>query len=184
MWLEVEALENRLTPAAPNPLNLSGLLPPAGFTLNGANAHDLAGLSAKSAGDVNGDGFDDLLIGVPFASPNGHTNAGAVYVVFGKPGGFAGSFDLGSLDGTNGFVLNGVTVKYQHQQRFSALGAARPANDAYFYGSPAIAPNTTTAILLDGLQADIKLAPGSIERGSPTSAHLDLPSACLRGART
>ena len=55
---------------------------------------------------MNGDGFDDILIGARDADPNG--NAGESYIVFGKAGGFDGSFDLSSLEGSNGFVLNGI----------------------------------------------------------------------------
>ena len=83
-----------------------------GFVLNGIDRGDYSGRSVSSAGDVNGDGFDDLLIDAPFADPNGNYDAGESYVVFGKSkdksSGFAASFDLDSLDGSNGFVLNGI----------------------------------------------------------------------------
>src|SRR5690606_39698834 len=59
------------------------------------------------AGDVNGGGVDDLIIGAPHAVPNDFVS-GASYVVFGKAGGFAPSIALGTLDGTNGFRLDGV----------------------------------------------------------------------------
>ena len=51
-------------------------------------AGDNSGCSVASAGDVNGDGFDDLIVGAPCADPNG-AYAGASYVVFGKAAGFA-----------------------------------------------------------------------------------------------
>ncbi|MDQ0463479.1 Ca2+-binding RTX toxin-like protein [Caulobacter ginsengisoli] len=82
-----------------------------GFTLIGQATSDLAGFSVASAGDINGDGVDDLLVSAPFADPNG-ISTGATYVVFGKDTGVAGDFaaslSLGSLDGTNGFKINGV----------------------------------------------------------------------------
>ena len=39
----------------------------------------------SGAGDVNGDGIDDLIIGALSADPNGRNDAGASYVVFGTP---------------------------------------------------------------------------------------------------
>jgi hypothetical protein len=38
----------------------------------------------SSAGDVNGDGLDDLIIGAHHANPSGEKKAGKSYVVFGK----------------------------------------------------------------------------------------------------
>ena len=38
-----------------------------GFKLSGEAANDRAGTAAASAGDVNGDGFADLIVGARFA---------------------------------------------------------------------------------------------------------------------
>ena len=62
----------------------------------------------SGAGDINGDGFDDILIGASSADPNGNYEAGESYVVFGAASGFSASLELSSLDGSNGFVLNGI----------------------------------------------------------------------------
>ena len=62
----------------------------------------------SGAGDINGDGFDDILIGASSADPNGNERAGDSYVVFGSASGFSASLELSSLDGSNGFVLNGI----------------------------------------------------------------------------
>jgi Ca2+-binding RTX toxin-like protein len=90
-------------------LPLGGLNGSNGFTVNGELANDLAGHSVASAGDVNGDGLGDLLIGTKYGDPNG-ANSGQAYVVFGRAGGWGADFNLSSLDGTNGFQLNGATA--------------------------------------------------------------------------
>src|SRR5207244_4298529 len=54
-----------------------------GFVMNGAAAGDNAGFAVAGAGDVNGDGLDDLLLGAPFADPAGN-GSGAAYLVLGK----------------------------------------------------------------------------------------------------
>ena len=46
-----------------------------GFRLDGTAETDFSGGSVNIAGDVNGDGFDDLIVGVKEASPNGNIAA-------------------------------------------------------------------------------------------------------------
>ena len=93
----------------PASIDLLALTPATGFALTGVTAGDQSGCSVSSAGDINGDGIDDLIIGASGAN----SNAGATYVVFGKPGiGSSGSIALSSLNGSNGFVLNGVASSY------------------------------------------------------------------------
>ena len=90
--------------------NLSTLDGSNGFRLDGVAANDLSGYSVASAGDVNGDGFADLIIGAYGASPGGRLNAGSSYVVFGKASGFASVINLSTLTGSNGFRLDGVAA--------------------------------------------------------------------------
>lgn len=77
-----------------------------GFRLDGENLDDRAGKSVAGAGDVNGDGYDDLIVGATIADPDG-PDTGRAYVVFGHPGGFSATLPLAGLDGTNGFKLDG-----------------------------------------------------------------------------
>ena len=52
------------------------------YTFTGEGAGDLFGLSVASAGDVNNDGFDDLIVGASFNDAGG-TDAGRAYVYLG-----------------------------------------------------------------------------------------------------
>ena len=85
--------------------NLANLDGSNGFVINGTSSGDFSGTSVSGAGDVNGDGIDDLIIGANFAN----SNAGESYVVFGQDSGFNASFNLANLDGSNGFVINGTS---------------------------------------------------------------------------
>ncbi len=95
----------------PSAIDLASLNGSTGFRLDGSDAVDHSGRSVAAAGDVNGDGFGDVIIGAPDADPNGDSQAGESYVVFGKAGGFASAIDLGSLDGSTGFRLDGIDVE-------------------------------------------------------------------------
>ncbi|MFB6184518.1 MAG: hypothetical protein ABEI96_08185 [Haloarculaceae archaeon] len=55
----------------------------ADVKLSGVAANDSAGWSVAAAGDLNGDGYDDVLVGAPFNDAF-RPNAGAVYVVYGN----------------------------------------------------------------------------------------------------
>ncbi|KAJ1383317.1 hypothetical protein B484DRAFT_484848, partial [Ochromonadaceae sp. CCMP2298] len=77
-------------------------------TVQGAAARGYLGTSVSDAGDVNGDGFPDIIVGAPKVSPNGRIQTGAVYVLFGRAGGFANVdlADFVSSDST-GFIIYG-----------------------------------------------------------------------------
>jgi len=97
----------------PPVFELSALDGTNGFALNGIAEHDVAwvGVNVSGAGDINGDGFGDIMIGAPWASPYAlnyaYDKAGQSYVVFGAANGFPAEIDLAALDGTNGFTVNG-----------------------------------------------------------------------------
>ena len=69
-------------------INLSDLNGENGFVINGIDAGDSSGILVSEAGDVNGDGIDDIIIGADYAAPNGNLYAGESYVVFGSKNGF------------------------------------------------------------------------------------------------
>ena len=104
-------------------IELSSLDGNDGFVLNGIDFYDNSGSSVSSAGDVNGDGVADLIIGAVSADPNGNDAAGESYVVFGAMGvGIGGSIELSSLDGTDGFVLNGIDERDYSGNSVSGAG--------------------------------------------------------------
>ena len=92
-----------------------------GFKLDGENNGDCSGISVSAAGDINGDGHNDLLIGA-LGYPAGN-NKGRSYVVFGGPGvGQSGNLLLSSLNGANGFKLDGESNGDFSGQSVSAAG--------------------------------------------------------------
>ncbi|MEN9359584.1 MAG: leukotoxin [Verrucomicrobiota bacterium] len=80
-----------------------------GLRIVGAKAGDALGSSMINAGDLNGDGFQDLFIGASGVDIGGKSNAGAVYVIWGgthlKTAGKV--IDLAKLDSSEGFAIYG-----------------------------------------------------------------------------
>src|SRR5260221_610795 len=137
----IEPLETRIAPAAVAVLNLSSLDGKTGFKISGEVAGDYSGVSVSAAGDVNGDGFADLLIGAPGADPNG-SGSGASYVVFGKAGGFSKTLELSTLDGANGFKINGEAAGDYSGRSVSAAGDVNGDGFAdLLIGAPNASPN-------------------------------------------
>ncbi len=62
----------------------SGIAPIATRVLEGVTAGDWFGISVASAGDVNNDGFGDLVIGASVAAPLGRTQAGTANIFHGS----------------------------------------------------------------------------------------------------
>ncbi len=98
---------------------LSGLNGANGFKLDGENNRDNSGYSVSTAGDINGDGHADLLIGaLGYSSSRGRS-----YVIFGGPSvGSNGIIALSSLNGSNGFKLDGENNNDSSGSFVSAVG--------------------------------------------------------------
>jgi hypothetical protein len=101
-------------------VNLSTLDGTNGFRLDGVAASDYSGRSVSSAGDVNGDGYDDLIVGSS-ADPNGNYS-GSSYVVFGGAADMGATVNLSTLDGTNGFRLDGEAAGDRSGYSVSSAG--------------------------------------------------------------
>ncbi|MEH1837913.1 MAG: hypothetical protein V7L20_03880 [Nostoc sp.] len=127
-------------------LNLSDLNGTNGFIINGIAAGDFSDNSVSNAGDINNDGIDDLIIGASAASPNGNSDAGQSYVVFGGTNlGSDGSLNLSDLNGTNGFIINGIAAN--DDSGYSVSNAGDINNDGIddlIIGARGASPNGIT----------------------------------------
>ena len=91
-------------------IDLTNLTRAQGFIIKGDAASDYAGISVSSAGDVNNDGFDDLIVGAPYGD-NGGDGAGEAYVIYGVASATRSNLDLADLTPTQGFVIQGNTAE-------------------------------------------------------------------------
>ena len=80
-------------------------------SIRGQNAGDWMGGSLTSA-DINGDGYDDLVLGAIGVDIDPISNAGAAYVLFGRPA-FRASMDIG--DAADITFLGAATTDYTGQ---------------------------------------------------------------------
>ncbi len=77
-----------------------------GFVINGQYTGDRSGYSVASAGDINGDGLADLIIGAPYSDPASGSYGGRSYIVFGQTN--TSAINLSAVaNGIGGFVVNG-----------------------------------------------------------------------------
>ena len=77
-----------------------------GFVINGVSADDGSGASVSGAGDVNGDGFADLIVGAGTDDPNG-AESGASFVLFG------GRYNSATLGTNSDDTLTGTSSANQ-----------------------------------------------------------------------
>jgi hypothetical protein len=152
-----------------------------GFRIDGAAAGDHAGTSIAAAGDVNGDGRRDLVVGAPQTDNSGRSNAGSAYVLFGP---FSGAnVDLAAL-GDRGFRIDGAAVGDRTGDSVAGPGDVNgdgrsdvvvgadyaDSNGRVDSGSAYVVfgkPSTSTVVLRGG--AD-KTGPKLVLTGSPSGA--------------
>jgi len=107
----------------PKKVILSDLNGIDGFVINGISNDDI-GYAVSGTGDINGDGFDDVVISDPFAN----NTSGQSYVIFGKNV-WPATIDLKNLDGTNGFIINGINK--DDRSGYSVSGADDVNGDSF-----------------------------------------------------
>ncbi|NQU49630.1 MAG: FG-GAP repeat protein [Planctomycetes bacterium] len=124
---------------------------------NGAAKYDQLGFSVSGAGDVNGDGFDYLLVGAHGAAPGSIGQAGTVYV----------------FSGSNGAILqqwNGTS--YQQSLGYSVSGAGDVNADGYddvVVGAPGSDPGgrvgAGSAFVFSGVDGSLLYELGGVDPG-------------------
>lgn len=104
-----------------------------GTRLEGEASDDRAGYSVAAAGDMDGDGTDDLLIGAPYAHYDATDDAGKVYVVLDAPAGTSDSLSNVSPSGSlRGFTIDGGGSASFWRVGISVAGAGDISGDGTY----------------------------------------------------
>ncbi|AUM11349.1 Ig-like domain-containing protein [Ketobacter alkanivorans] len=88
-------------------LDITNLTPSDGFFIEGYEVGDWFARSVGGGGDSNGDGFEDIVIGVAYSDISAG-DAGAAYVIFGAAGATRSDIQVNSLAATDGFLIYGT----------------------------------------------------------------------------
>ena len=142
-------------------IDLSSLNGSNGFKLSGGATGDLTGFSVTSAGDVNGDGFADLIIGAPKAIYG--IRSGASYVVFGRaPDAAVNRVGTGASQTLAGGAFNDTLSGLGGNDRLFGNGGndtlkGGAGNDTLFGGDG-------NDVLLGGVGADVHNGGAGIDR--------------------
>ena len=112
--------------AASGEIDLATLGASDGVLIKGIDSSDQSGWSVSSAGDVDNDGLDDIIVGARLADPDGATDAGESYLVFGSAlAAASGEIDLATLGASDGVLIKGIDSSDQSGWSVSSAGGCR-----------------------------------------------------------
>jgi hypothetical protein len=177
--LQAERLEDRRLLAGD--FELSSLLPAnggdgsSGFVIDGITDFGQLGRPAfgcQPLGDINQDGVDDFLLAAP-GTGGIQTTLAQVFIVFGRAeaeGDFPAELDLTSLDGTNGYVIDGAVPGDYAGNLGGGAGDINGDGVSDILLSQSL-PTSRTAILFGGSE---NLAALDVADGYPADGHIGL----------
>ncbi len=158
-------VENAAYPVTIDPLVIHGNPDNAKAKLESNQAGAQAGYSVSSAGDVNGDGYSDVIAGAPFYD-KGQTNEGAVFIYHGSATGLGGNpaLVLESNQPEAQFGTSVSTAGDVNKDGYSDIIAGAPMYDkgeanegaAFVYHGSAAGINANNPVILESNQADAK----------------------------
>ena len=94
-----------------------------GFYIKGESGSDFSGVSVSSGGDINGDGYGDILVGAIVSSTsNPNVNSGKTYVVFGKANVSTNILLSDIANGIGGFAIVSTAAGEQSGHSVSSAG--------------------------------------------------------------
>ncbi|HEY1706645.1 MAG TPA: bluetail domain-containing putative surface protein [Rhizomicrobium sp.] len=134
-------------------INSAALNGSNGFTITGLQGSGYGGITVTSAGDFNGDGFSDIIIGLPYAN--------ASYLVYGHAGGFSASIDLQTLTAQSGLKLTGPGVVHGDRYDYYAVaGIATSSGDVNGDGFSDVIIGAPSYLTYEGMLDGYRRGPG------------------------
>jgi hypothetical protein len=142
-----------------------GLPSHSGWEVGGFTAGDRCGYAVAGAGDVNGDGYADLLVGCPWTDSSGLTDNGSARLYLGSAAGPSPSA---------AWITHGVFNKQHHGRALAGAGDVdRDGYDDVLIGAPGSGDsliNAAELILYRGGPAGLSTIPAMVIPGGAWSS--------------